>query len=74
MTRACCSLVSFLQVPEKRIGHTAYSRGSDESTPIAATVAYISERFNHELLIDRFKKEGTHLCCKMNFIVCNSLT
>ena len=44
-------LVSFLQVPENRIGRTAYSRGSDKSTPIAATVAFISERQNRESYI-----------------------
>ena len=38
-TRACSSLVSLFQVPENMIGQTAYSRGSDESMLIAATVA-----------------------------------
>ena len=40
MSRACSSLVSFLQVPENKIGRAAYSRGSGESMPIAATVAF----------------------------------
>jgi hypothetical protein len=39
-THACCSLVSFLQVPENMTGCTAYSHGSDESMLIAATVAF----------------------------------
>lgn len=60
MTQACCLLISFLQVPENRIGHTAYSQGSDKSTPIAATVAFISERQNHESYISPSVKKKSH--------------
>ena len=72
--RACCLLVSILQVLENKIGHTAYFHGSGESTPIAATVALNIPWLLVRCVDKRWIKTNTHLCGEMNLILSNCVT
>ena len=69
MSCMCSSLLSFLHVPKNMIGRAAYLQESDESMPIAATVAFLKVRKVDTV----FTLRTTHLRCKMYFILLNGI-